>query len=67
MNSVKVIRYWNDFKKSFPKIELQNRLMHLNFDFELDDWFHKDDLVKMKKHIEDSLKAINKMEQEMQK
>lgn len=67
MNANKVLKSWGDFKKSFPKIELQNRLMHLNFEFNLDSWFHKDDLVKMKKHIDDALKAISEVDQETQK
>lgn len=67
MNANKVLKSWRDFKKSFPKIELQNRLMHLNFEFNLDSWFHKDDLVKMKKHIDDALKAISEVDLEIQK
>ena len=67
MNTNKVLKSWGDFKKVFPKIELQNRLMNLNFEFHLDSWFHKDDLVKMKKHIDDALKAITEVDQEAQR
>lgn len=67
MNPSKVLKSWNNFKKSFPKIDFQNRMMLLNFDFNLDEWFHKDDLIKMKKHINDALKAINEVDLEVQK
>ena len=67
MNTGKVFRGWNEFKKHTPKIDLFNRFMNLNFEFHLNPEFHEEDLDNMIAAVENSLKAINTIEGELQR
>lgn len=67
MNASKVLKYWEEFKDIFPKVDQQNRMMKLNFDFGLDNWFLKNDLDQMLDNINKALNAIREVDQETQR
>jgi len=65
MNTAKILKSWGEFKKFLPEVDRRDRLMKLNFEFELSENFHKEDLDKMLIAVDKCINSIRVIDKEL--
>jgi len=67
MNTSKILKEWPRFRKGLDSAIRSDRLMKINFDFNLHPDFHKKDLDEMIEAVNSSLKSIRIIQEELQR
>lgn len=65
MNMAKISQNWLRLRKGLDLAIRSDRLVKINFDFDLDDGFHRDDLDAMEKGLNETLASIQELEEEL--
>lgn len=67
MNTSKILKEWFRFRKGLDSAIRSDRLMKINFDFDLHPDFHKKDLYEMIEAVNSTLNSIRIIQEELQR